>query len=193
MLDTRREKMNLLQEMELENEVVQIADNKFRYDYEFGSIYLLFLGEKKESNFFDLHLEIWSENSTEFFISVFEEKDVHFCDSKTKPNLQNPIQSATIDSFQYGTNTPKAKQYLELLKKDNIDTGVLLEEIRGFIEKRKHRITIDQDLLENLEMKKKTLCDLLKDFHNPENIAQKLIDRCLFIRCIEDRIALVIG
>lgn len=181
--------MKLLDDLDIKiNDLEKIQDNRFRYSYDLGAVDFVFIDQEKK--FFDIHNEIWCENKTEFFIVNFEENnEIHICDSKTKPNILNSIKVASIDSFKYGENSPKAQKYMNLLKKKNIDNGECLKNIQQFLNKRK-RIPIDKDLLENLKNCRKKIIGFLNS-DNAEEIAQKLIDRCLFIRFLEDRADLV--
>ena len=105
-----------------------LEENKYKYNYSLGSIYFLNYPLFNKLEFFNSHSEIWSENDTEFFICEIGDR-VHICDSKTKPNYDNPLENVEIDSFTYGTNQRKVDKYLELLKKDNIDYGYCLREL----------------------------------------------------------------
>lgn len=167
------------------NDINKIKENKFRYKYDLGTIDFIFLN-KDEDKFFEMHDEIWCENKTEFFLAIFEKEEIHICDSKTRPDPENPIENATIDSFTYGENTPKARKYFDLFKKESIDTGECIKEIQRFLKDRK-RITVDKDLIDNLESCKDRIIGLLRGRGDKEEIAQKIIDRCLFIRFLEDR------
>jgi hypothetical protein len=125
---------------------------------------------------------------SDIFITIIDESKIIICDSKTRPERDNPIEKVKIKSFDYGENTVEARKYRELLKKENIDTGVFWEEISRFIierKKRKKRSPIDEDLLDNLTKRREKLQEIIKK--DTKNISQKLIDRCLFIRFIEDR------
>lgn len=177
--------MQPLREWGLEGYIIEVKENKFRYAYDLGVIDFIFLS-KDTSRFFEMHDEIWCENETEFFLAIFEDREIHICDSKTKPNHEHPIENASIDSFWYGENTLKARKYLQLFKKENIDTGECIKEIQRSLKKRK-RMRVDEDLVENLKSQKNRIINLLGNRKNKEEIAQKMIDRCLFIRSLEDR------
>jgi hypothetical protein len=143
-----------------------------------------------DNNFYSSHREIWNENKSEIFVAI-KKSEILICDSKTKPDSLDPIRTAKIKSFGYGDNTAEAKHYLELLKKESIDSGYFWEKFYNFIRNRireRKRQPIDDDLLENLKEKREKIVELLKSFANKDEIAQKLIDRCLFIRFLEDRI-----
>ncbi len=181
--------MELLERLGLQSAEL-VDENKYRYDYDLGSIYFIIFKDKNDKDFFQAHSQVWCENKTEFFVCEFADTEVHICDSKTKPDINNPIEIASIDSFRYEENTPKAEKYMQLFKKENIDTGECLKEIHKFLEERKRerkRKTVDEDLLENLEKCRNNITELLGERDNGKEIAQKLIDRCLFIRFLEDR------
>ncbi len=149
--------------------------------------------EEIDTNFYDSHREIWNENISKVFVAIINDEEVLICDSKTVPNKfkSEDIKTAKIDSFKYGKNSEKEEYYLELLKKESIDRGYFWEEfhksLKKKIKKGKHK-PIDVDLLDNLKKKKSKIKDYLKDFPKSDELAQKLIDRCLFIRFLEDRI-----
>jgi len=177
--------MQLLREWNFtRNDIKEIKENKFRYNYDLGTIDFIFLN-KNEDKFFEVHNEIWCENKTEFFLTIFENEEIHICDSKTKPNRENPIENATIKSFFYGENTEEAKKYFNLFKKENIDTAECIKEIQNLLKDRK-RVTVDEDLMENLELCKNKIIELLGGRIDRGEIAQKIMDRCLFIRFLED-------
>ncbi len=179
--------MQLLREWDLESSVKEIRKNRFKYVYDLGIIDFIFLS-KDMNEFFEMHDEIWCENETEFFLAIFDDKEIHICDSKTKPNQEHPIENASIDLFTYGENTSKARKYLQLFKKENIDAGECIKEIQKALKRRQRiRTTVDEDLMKNLELRKDKILKLLGNRKNREEIAQKMIDRCLFIRFLEDR------
>ncbi len=170
------------------------GEHIFKYNSNLGIVNFVELKGTDEDigkNFYNSHREIWNENISEVFITTINDEEVLICDSKTKPDKLCPIETAKIDSFKYGENTDKENYYLELLKKESIDSGYFWEKIYGFIRQRikdKKRKPIDVDLLKNLTDTKEKILNYLKRFDNKDEIAQKLIDRCLFIRFLEDRI-----
>jgi type I restriction-modification system DNA methylase subunit len=170
----------------LANSVKRIEDNRFRYTYELGSIDFVSLYDANPNKFFEMHADTWCENKTEFFIALIGEDAFHICDSKTKPDSGRPIENASIDSFTYGDNSPKAQRYMDLFKKENIDTGQCLKEMRDLLKTRTHK-TVDRDLLENLEVRRNKIIQLLGERNDKKELAQKIMDRCLFIRFLEDR------
>jgi len=180
------DEQRLLKDLNLEKDVRKIKANRYKYEYDLGSIDFVFLNKISKKDFFETHNEIWCENEAEFFLVNFRNEEIHICDAKTKPNIKEPIKNASIDSFRYGESSPKAQKYMELFKKENIDTGECFREILKFLRKRERK-TVDKDLLENLEERRNKIVNLLGERDDKEEIAQKIIDRCLFIRFLEDR------
>jgi hypothetical protein len=176
---------HLLEKLDLKDHVDEIRKDRFRYTYDLGTIDFVSL-RRDECEFFKIHDEIWCENRTEFFFAILENEEIHICDSKTKPDQKSPIKNASIDSFRYGENSDTERKYLQLFTKENIDTGECYKEIQKFLKKRE-RITVDKDLIRNLELRRRRIVGLLSNKVEKEKIAQKLIDRCLFIRFLEDR------
>jgi len=175
-----------LKDLELCGHVDEIEVNRLRYSYHLGAIDFVYLRMAGKREFFEIHSEMWCENRTEFFVTIFGEGTIHICDSKTRPSAENPIKNASIDSFRYGENTPRAQKYMRLFRKENIDTGDCLREIKKFLRNRS-RMPVDKDLLQNLGERRNAIIRLLGERHDRKEIAQKIIDRCLFIRFLEDR------
>lgn len=165
--------------------------NRFRYESHFGPIDFVKMNGsiKFDDVFFDIHRDIWNENKIEIFVLILDDKHIHVCDAKTFPIENKPLENVTINSFDYGTNSKVAKKYMELLKKENIDNGFFWEDVSKYIKERevdKKRSPVDLTLLENLTiLREKITCHF--DQNSDEN-AQRLIDRCLYIRFIEDRL-----
>lgn len=183
--------MDVLKELNFQQSDFSLpVTNVFEYVYDLGSLSFIKMESTREldQQFYEVHRDIWNENKSEIFITIIDESKIIICDSKTRPERDNPIEKVKIKSFDYGENTVEARKYRELLKKENIDTGVFWEEISRFIierKKRKKRSPIDEDLLDNLTKRREKLQEIIKK--DTKNISQKLIDRCLFIRFIEDR------
>jgi len=184
----------ILKELKFKEEDFKPKEHSWEYESKLGTLNFVELAgdteEEINENFYKSHREIWNEDISELFVAIINDEDVLICDSKTKPDDVDPINTAKIRSFS-GVNTPQAKRYLELLKKDSIDKGYFWEKFYCEIKKRernKKRKPIDIDLLKNLKDKKSKIKNYLKDFPESDEIAQKLIDRCLFIRFLEDRI-----
>ena len=177
-----------MKQLGLSEHVEPVDEHRRRYTYDLGVIDFASL-EMGKDDFSKVHSEVWCENKTEFFVALFEkEMTVHICDSKRRPYMEEPIKRASIDSFKYGENTQKSIEYMSLFKKESIDAGDCLAEINRLIQlQNKTRVTVDEDLLENLEKLKKALVRLLEGQPKKKEIAQKIIDRCLFIRFLEDR------
>ncbi len=152
--------------------------------YEIGnlsSFYLKYLPESTLSeDLFELHQNIWNENKTEAFV-VISDNNTFLCASKYKPDVNNPLNCKLID-FSYGVNSlgfePKK---LEPLLKENIDSGFFWDFVREKIKERKKR-SVDYDLLLNLIKLKEDLSLKL----SPEK-KYILIERCLFLKFLEDR------
>jgi hypothetical protein len=184
--------MNVLKELNFQrSDFLPPMDNVFEYVSDLGSLSFV----KMESNgeldqrFYEVHRDIWNENKSEIFITIIGESKIIICDSKTRPYPENPIEKVKIKSFDYGENTVEAQKYKELLKKENIDNGVFWENVSRFIKERKmrkERSPIDKDLLDNLINIKEKLQGIIGN--DIKDISQKLIDRCLLIRFIEDRL-----
>ncbi len=165
--------------------------NVFEYVSDLGSLSFIKMesNEELDQQFYDAHRDIWNENKSEIFVAIIDESNIIICDSKTRPKRDDPIKEVKIKSFGYGENTEEAQNYRELLKKENIDNGVFWEDISRFIrerKRRKERSPIDEDLLGNLIKIKEKLQKIIEN--DTKDISQKLIDRCLFIRFIEDRL-----
>jgi type I restriction-modification system DNA methylase subunit len=173
-----------LKEAALENSVEEVDKDRLRYTYALGTID--FISLEDTTNFFQVHADTWCENKTEFFIVNIGPGIFHICDSKTKPSFINPVANASIDSFNYSENSPKSEKYRDLFRKENIDKGKCLKEINTLLEKRK-RLPVDEDLLTSLSERRKKIIELLGERANASEIAQKVLDRCIFIRFIEDR------
>ncbi|MFZ3058935.1 MAG: N-6 DNA methylase [Candidatus Methanoperedens sp.] len=163
--------------------------NTYYYDTNYGKIYFTDI-DIFSKELFDVHKNIWCENKSEIFITS-NQSQIFICDSKTKPSEENTLQNVKIKAFSYAENDEKSKDILELFKKEKLDSTAIWGDIYSFIEKRildGKRKTVDEDLLENLIEIKINIIALLNNVSNPQIIAQKLIDRCLFIRFLEDRI-----
>jgi hypothetical protein len=184
--------MNVLKELNFQpSDFSSPKNNIFEYDSNLGHLYFIKMESdaKLKQQFYEIHRDIWNENKSEIFIAIIDENEIIICDSKTRPEQENPIDNVKLKSFDYGENTIEAQKYIEILKKENIDNGSFWEEISKFIRERKKekkRSPIDDDLLKNLIELRKTLLEIFKD--DIIDIPQKLIDRCLFIRFIEDRL-----
>lgn len=184
--------MDVLKELNFQqSDFSQPTTNVFEYVYDLGSLSFIKMESDGEldQQFYEVHRDIWNENKSEIFVAIIDESNIIICDSKTRPKRDDPIKEVKIKSFGYGENTEEAQNYRELLKKENIDNGVFWEDISKFIrerEKRKIRSPIDKNLLDTLIKTREKLQKIIKN--DTKNISQKLIDRCLFIRFIEDRL-----
>ncbi len=173
-------------ELALADNVTEVAKDRYRYTYALGTIDFVSLDALDTAKFYEIHADTWCENKTEFFIVSIGQGVFHICDSKTKPSFVNPLGAASIDSFNYAENSPKAERYKKLFRKENIDTGKCLKEINAILERRR-RLPVDRDLLASLRDCRKKIIDLIGQKPNADEIAQKILDRCIFIRFIEDR------
>ena len=183
--------MNVLKELNFQPSDFVRKNNILEYISNLGTLSFIKMERdaKLDEQFYDIHRDIWNENKSEIFIAIIDENEIIICDSKTRPEQENPIDNVKLTSFDYGENTVEAQKYIEVLKKENIDNGSFWEEMSKFIRERKKeqkRSPIDDDLLKNLIELRKTLQEIFKD--DIIDIPQKLIDRCLFIRFIEDRL-----
>ncbi len=181
----------LLEEWGLEKSVTKIRKNHLRYTYDLGSMDFIFLKEG-EHTFLEIHSALWCENKTEIFVAIFENGDIHICDSKTKPTREHSIENATVDSFNYKRETPKTREYLHLFQKENIDTGRCINEMQKLLRKRKRkrkkiRMTVKEDLITTVELCTERISKLLGKKENEKEIAHNIVDRCLLIRFLEDK------
>lgn len=146
-----------------------------------STIYFKYLPEATlKDDLFTLHQQIWNENRTEGFVVVSDNQTM-LCASKYKPAPDNPFACKLAD-FGYGVNTSGFEpEKLSPLLKENIDFGSFWEFVRKRIKERKKR-SVDYDLLLNLVHLKKDLSSKL----SPEN-KYILIERCLFLKFLEDR------
>lgn len=185
--------MSFLEDLNFqESDFSSINDmSRSRFDSRFGSIDFVNINESErfEESLFDIHRDIWNENKTDIFVLILNDKKVHVCDAKTFPEKENHLESITIDSFDYGANSESAIKYMELLTKENISNGYFWEEVSKFIRERersKRRSPVDLTLLENLKRLRKKI--KLYFGQESDEKTQILIDRCLYIRFIEDRL-----
>lgn len=184
--------MDVLKELNFQQSDFSLPKaNVFEYVSDLGSLSFIKMESNEELNqqFYDAHRDIWNENKSEIFITIIDESKIIICDSKTRPDPENPIEKVKIKSFDYGENTVEAQRYKELLKKENIDNGVFWENVSRFIrerKRRKERSPIDENLLDNLIKTREKLQKIIEN--DTKNTSQKLIDRCLLIRFIEDRL-----
>ena len=148
------------------------------YESKMGTIYFKYLSELSlDEELLTLHKNIWNENQTEGFIVVSDNTTL-LCASKYKPDQKAP-RSCQIDSFYYGINTLGFEP--DKLSKENIDFGFFWEYIREKIKDRKRK-SVDYDLLLNLVHLKRDLSSRLSSEKK-----YILIERCLFLKFLEDR------
>ncbi|MFZ3137359.1 MAG: N-6 DNA methylase [Thermodesulfovibrionales bacterium] len=151
------------------------------YESKIGTIYFKYLSELSlDEELPNLHKNIWNENQTEGFVVVSDNTTL-LCASKYKPDQKAP-RLCQIDSFDYGINTPGFEpEKLSPILKENIDFGFFWEYIRERIKDRK-RNSVDYDLLLNLVHLKRDLSSRLSSGKK-----YILIERCLFLKFLEDR------
>jgi len=182
-----------IQDVGLSSYLIKADFNKDTYYYNtnYGRIYFTDV-DIFSKKLFDVHKNIWCENKSEIFLAS-NQSQIFICDSKTKPSDENTLQNVKIVTFDYAQNDEKSKEIIELFKKERLDSTAIWGDIYSFIKERAldgKRKTVDEDLLENLIAIKMKIIDLLalNNISNSTIISQKLIDRCLFIRFLEDRI-----
>lgn len=151
------------------------------YESKIGTIYFKYLSELSlDEELPNLHKNIWNENQTEGFVVVSDNTTL-LCASKYKPDQKAP-RLCQIDSFDYGINTLGFEPgKLSPILKENIDFGFFWEYIRERIKDRK-RNSVDYDLLLNLVHLKRDLSSRLSSEKK-----YILIERCLFLKFLEDR------
>lgn len=145
------------------------------------TIYFTYLPKSTlEKKLFTLHQQIWNENRTEVFVVVSDNQTL-LCASKYKPIPDNHFACKLAD-FSYGVNTPGFEpEKLNPLLKENIDFGFFWDFVREKIKERE-KTSVDYDLLLNLTKLKEDLSSTL----SPEK-KYILIERCLFLKFLEDR------
>ena len=145
------------------------------------TIYFLYLPDKGfDESLFTIHQHIWNENRTEVFIVISDYK-THLCSSKYKPEKSLP-NACRLDSFDYGINSPQFDSAtIEQISKENIDYGSFWNFVMQKL-KEKKRKAVDDDLLLNLIILKDDLKELV-----PKDKSYILIERCLFLKFLEDR------
>ncbi len=154
------------------------------YVYEVSGLTTVYFSYLPETNFseelHELHQKIWNENKSEVFIVISDDK-TYLCSSKYKPSRDDK-NACKIKDFKYGINTPGFdKKKIEYLLKESIDSdyfwSFVLREIK---ESKKQKV--DDDLLLNLIKLKGNL----RTYLSAEKI-YILIERCLFLKFLEDR------
>lgn len=152
--------------------------------YSLGEVMNLYFIYLSEDDFPDsllkTHQIVWNDNKTEVFIIISDHK-TYLCASKYKPDTKTP-KKCVLESFDYGVNSPEfSPDAVRQLLKENIDYGFFWEFVRGKL-KEKRRRGVDDDLLLNLVLLKHDL---------KEQVAEEktyiLIERCLFLKFLEDR------
>lgn len=151
------------------------------YESKLGTIYFKYLSELSlDKELPNLHKNIWNANQTEGFVVVSDNTTL-LCASKYKPDQKAP-RLCQIDSFDYGINTLGFELVkLRPILKENIDFGFFWEYIRERVKDRKRK-SVDYDLLLNLVHLKRDLSSRLSSEKK-----YILIERCLFLKFLEDR------
>lgn len=127
-------------------------------------------------------LELWNENKARLYVTINTNKslknpDIQLYNPRIKPRLNN----LPIDSFSYGLNADKYNKIFDNLERERIDTGIFWEFIKDKLQKRRES-TVDKDLIKKLVTLRQRLLKNLDD-----KAVHILIDRCIFIKFMEDR------
>lgn len=140
----------------------------------------VYLSKLDNAELYSQQLRVWNQNRINVYVIVSDDKTL-LMDGKIKPNLSSQFLPQ-IMSFDYGVNTAGFRgDELEILKKQNIDTGYFWKFIADRIRFKK-RLEVDKDLLLNLIALKNTLIS-----NSNDTLIHLLILRCLFIKYLEDR------
>jgi hypothetical protein len=158
----------------------KIGSNRF-YSYQVENltkIYFIYLPASEiVENLFDVHQLIWNDNNTETFIVISDNKTL-LCSSKYKPLKISPLD-CNLESFNYGINSPGfPPSEVKVLFKESIDCGFFWDFVANKLNERKKQV-VDEDLLLNL-------IQLKRDLGQKEN-TYILIERCLFLKFLEDK------
>jgi len=184
-MSTRHSLQNILRDLHYEHKDL-VSEKKADIDVyvrKLSNMPVVYFGvAQPQETLKNILLEIWNENSARLYVTIDTEKDENNPDIKLyNPRIRPALDNKPIDSFNYGKNKNKYEKILVNLRKERIDAGILWEFIRDRLRKRKEN-TVDKDLIKNLT----ALKDNLQNEIN-ENIAHVLIDRCIFIKFMEDR------
>lgn len=143
-----------------------------------ATIYFIYLpGSDLNSSLFRTHQIVWNDNNTEVFI-VISDQATFLCSSKYKPNRDNPF-ACLLESFDYGINSKdfdrdKVKEIL----RESIDYGFFWDFVARKLKGRTRQV-VDEDLLLNLIALKRGL--------KASDVTYILIERCLFLKFLEDK------
>ncbi|RJQ26359.1 hypothetical protein C4565_07025 [Candidatus Parcubacteria bacterium] len=145
-----------------------------------SDLYFIYLSEFDFNNaLFEAHNLIWNDNHTEIFVIISDYK-TYICSAKYKPDNLYPL-NCKLASFEYGVNSPQIdSEALCEIKKDSIDYGFFWDFVRKHL-KENERQSVDDDLLINLLHLKADLNCV------PPDKTYILIERCLFLKFLEDR------
>lgn len=152
--------------------------------YSLGEVMNLYFIYLSEDDFPDsllkTHQIVWNDNKTEVFIIISDRK-TYLCASKYKPDAKTP-KKCVLESFDYGVNSSGfSPDAVRQLLRENIDYGFFWEFVRGKLKEKRKR-GVDDDLLLNLVLLKHDLKE-----HVAEEKSYILIERCLFLKFLEDR------
>jgi len=137
-------------------------------------------GDDFDDALFEAHSLIWNDNDTEVFIAI-SDYETYLCSAKYKPDKDMPW-NCKLASFDYGVNSPQIDiEKIGQLKKESIDYGFFWDFVRKNLNENK-RHSVDDDLLLNLLHLKVDLKEYV-----PQNKTYILIERCLFLKFLEDR------
>ena len=156
--------------------------NFFLYSVgDISNIYFLYLPVQDFNDaLFEAHSLIWNDNNTEVFIAI-SDYETHLCSAKYKPDKSRP-SSCKLASFDYGVSSPQIDiENISQLKKESIDYGFFWDFVRKKLNENK-RNSVDDDLLLNLLHLKAHLKEYV-----PQDKTYILIERCLFLKFLEDR------
>ncbi len=129
------------------------------------------------NNLFKTHQIVWNDNRTEVFIVISDQK-TFLCSSKYKPDKEDPF-ACLLESFDYGINSQEFKpNTVKQLLRESIDYGFFCYFVWQKLKERKKEV-VDEDLLLNLIALKKDL--------KPSEKTYILIERCLFLKFLEDK------
>lgn len=171
----------LLEEWDLQKSVIKIRKNHVRYGYDLGCIDFVSVDENELHISFDIHCELWCENKTDIMVVIVGDGDILVCDPKIKPS-RNHLKNAVIISY----NQKKSSEYVTLFEKKNIDSGKCINTIQK-LAKKELRTPIDTDLVKTLESCAHKISKIVHD-ENRKEIAYAIVDCCLLIQFLEDKL-----
>jgi hypothetical protein len=171
----------LLEEWDLQKSVKKIRKDHVRYFYDLGCIDFVSVKGDEPHAFFEIHCELWCENITDIVVFVSEKGDITVCDPKVKPS-KNHKKSIILSCDQ----DMEPSEYVTLFQKKHIDSGKCINTIQK-LAKKELRTPIDTDLVKTLDSCAHKISDLVHE-KNREEIACTIVDCCLLIRFLEDKL-----